>query len=325
MWMLALALLIWPGAEASAQPAGGLQLPIDCQPGVDCWPLRYVDLDPGSGVRDYACGAQTEDGHKGIDIAIRDQAAMVTGVEVRAAAAGVVGALRDGMADEILVDPAAVAGKECGNGIRLDHGDGWTTWYCHLRRGSVMVAEGDRVAAGQALALVGLSGQTSFPHLHFDLRRDGHPVDPFVGTAGGPSCGSGAEPFWRADVLAQLAYRPATLVHAGIAPTPPQLEDARRGYYDRDALAVTSRVLELWVEGYWVQAGDRVRFTILGPDDAPVVESSAVLDKGWQHWFRYVGARRPGAAWPAGRYTGTVTLERAGIEPVNIERVVELR
>jgi murein DD-endopeptidase MepM/ murein hydrolase activator NlpD len=246
MWILALALLIWPAA-AGAEAPSGLQLPIDCQPGIDCWPLRYVDLDPGAGVRDYACGAQTEDGHKGIDIAIRDQAAMVTGVEVRAAAAGVVGALRDGMADEILVDPAAVAGKECGNGIRLDHGDGWTTWYCHLRRGSVMVAEGDRVAAGQALALVGLSGQTSFPHLHFDLRRDGHPVDPFVGTAGGPSCGSGAEPLWRADVLAQLAYRPATLVHAGIAPTPPQLEDARRGYYDRDTLAVTSRVLELWV------------------------------------------------------------------------------
>jgi murein DD-endopeptidase MepM/ murein hydrolase activator NlpD len=98
-----------------------------------------------------------------------------------------------------------IADPECGNGIRLDHGNGWTTWYCHLRRGSVMVAKGDPVTAGQPLALVGLSGQTTFPHLHFDLRRDGTAVDPFVGTAGGPSCGPGERPLWRADVLAELA------------------------------------------------------------------------------------------------------------------------
>jgi len=325
MWVLALALLMWPVVELGAQPPGGLQLPIDCRPGVDCWPVRYVDHDPGPGARDYACGTLTEDGHKGIDFAIRDQAAMVAGVEVRAAAAGIVDALRDGMADQGMSDPAAVADKECGNGIRLDHGDGWTTWYCHLRRGSVMVAKGDPVAAGQPLALVGLSGQTTFPHLHFDLRHDGNPVDPFVGTAGGPSCGPGAQPLWRADVLAALPYRPATLVHAGIAPTPPEAVDARRGYHDRDVLAVTSRVLELWVEGYWVEAGDRLRFSIQGPDQAPVLAHTVALDRNAMRWFQFAGARRPGAAWPAGTYTGKVTLERNGAEPVSLERVVELR
>jgi hypothetical protein len=188
-----------------------------------------------------------------------------------------------------------------------------------------MVAEGDRVAAGQALALVGLSGQTSFPHLHFDLRRDGNPVDPFVGTAGGPSCGAGAAPLWRADVLTQLAYRPATLVHAGIAPSPPQPEDARRGYHDRNVLAATSRVLELWVDGYWTEAGDRLHFSLHGPDQAPVLAQTVGLDRSSVRWFQFVGARRPGDAWPAGTYTGTVTLERAGTAPVTIERTVELR
>ena len=67
--------------------------------------LRYVDHDPGPGVRDYMCGGLTGDGHKGTDIAIRDLAAMAAGVEVRAAAAGVVDALRDGMAD-VSVDEA---------------------------------------------------------------------------------------------------------------------------------------------------------------------------------------------------------------------------
>ena len=326
MWILAL-MLLWPVVPAQAEAPFGLELPIDCRPGVDCWILRYVDHDPGPGVRDHACGQLTGDGHKGIDFAIPNLAAMVQGVEVRAAAAGTVDALRDGMADEGLEQSGreAIAGKECGNGIRLDHGDGWTTWYCHLRRGSLMVQQGDRVAAGQALALVGLSGETTFPHLHFDVRHNGEVVDPFVGPDRAQQCGTGARPLWSADVLADLTYQPVALIDAGIAPTPPQEEDAARGYYGRNELAVTSRVFELWVEGYWVEEGDRVQFTIVGPDDAQVVTQTVALDRSWKHWFQFVGARRPGDAWPAGIYTGQVTLQRDGLAPVTLERSVELR
>jgi hypothetical protein len=327
MWILALMLLVWPVATAQAEPPFDLALPIDCRPGVDCWILRYVDHDPGPAVRDYACGRLTGDGHKGTDFAIRDQAAMVAGVEVRAAAAGVVDGLRDGMPDQRLepADLEALGGRSCGNGIRLDHGDGWSTWYCHLRRGSLMVQEGDRVVAGQPLALVGLSGETSFPHLHFDVRQGEGAVDPFVGLDRPQDCGQGHRPLWNAEVMASLAYRPVELIHVGIAPTPPEVEDAVRGYHDRRELAITSRVLELWVEGYWVEAGDRVQFTIVGPDDAPVVAHTVELDRSWAHWFQFVGARRPGDAWPAGTYTGEVTLQRDGLAPVTIERSVELR
>ncbi len=147
MRIVAIALLVWSVAPARAEVPFDLLLPIDCRPGVDCWILRYMDHDPGPGVRDYACGELTGDGHKGTDIAISNLAVMAEGVEVRAAAAGVVDGLRDGMPDQSLEESGreAVDGKECGNGIRLDHGDGWTSWYCHLRRGSLMVAQGDRV------------------------------------------------------------------------------------------------------------------------------------------------------------------------------------
>jgi hypothetical protein len=151
--MFRVAALLLPlalGAPVVAQPFEQLALPIDCVPGADCWVLRYVDHDPGPGVRDYMCGGVSGDGHNGTDIAIRDLAAMAAGVQVRAAAAGVVDALRDGMADTSVdeIGRAAVGGKECGNGIRLAHGGGWTTWYCHLRRGS-LIKQGDRVEAGQ--------------------------------------------------------------------------------------------------------------------------------------------------------------------------------
>jgi hypothetical protein len=326
MWIVALALLAWSFVPARAEAPSGLLLPIDCEPGVDCWIPRYMDHDPGPGARDYACGKLTGDGHKGTDFAIRDLATMVEGVEVRAAAAGVVDGLRDGMPDQSLDEAGreAIGGRSCGNGIRLDHGDGWSTWYCHLRRGSLMVQEGDRVAAGQAMALVGLSGETTFPHLHFDLRRDDQAIDPFLG-ADAQGCGQDGQPLWHADVMKALAYQPVLLTHAGFAPTPPEAEDARRGYHDRTALAVTSRVLELWAEGYWVEAGDRVRFTITGPDGVSVLARTVELDRGFARWFQFVGARRPGDAWPVGTYRGAVTLERDGLAPISLERAVELR
>jgi hypothetical protein len=88
---------------------------------------------------------------------------------------------------------------------------------------------------------------------------------------------------------------------------------------------VTSRVLELWVEGYWVEAGDRASFRLIGPGGASVLEQAVVIDRDRQRWFQFIGARRPGDAWPAGTYTGEITLERAGTEPVAIRRSVELQ
>jgi hypothetical protein len=312
---------------ARAEAPTDLALPIDCEPGTNCWVLYYVDHDPGPGVQDYTCGQLTREAHKGTDIAIRDLRAMIEGVEVRAAAAGVVDALRDGMPDVSVEETGreAVASKECGNGIRIAHGDGWTTWYCHLRRGSLMVAQGDRVEVGQPLALVGLSGDTSFPHLHFEVRQGEQPIDPFIGLQRGEQCSPGPEPLWRADVMAKLAYQPVVLTTSGIAPTPPEPEDVRRGYHNRETLPVTSRVLELWVEGFWVEAGDRARFRLVGPGGASLLDEIVVIDRARQRWFQFVGAKRPGDRWPAGTYTGEVTLVRDGIEPITIRRTVELR
>jgi murein DD-endopeptidase MepM/ murein hydrolase activator NlpD len=314
---------------AAARPLEQLALPIACTPGEDCWVVRYVDHDPGSGARDYMCGGLAGDGHKGTDIAIRDLATMAAGVEVRAAAAGVVDALRDGMAD-LSVNEAgrqAIEGRECGNGIRLAHGDGWTTWYCHLRRGSLMVRQGDRVETGQPLALVGLSGETSFPHVHFDARQGERVVDPFVGTAPAADCGPGPQPLWASEVMDQLAYQPVLLTDAGFATAAPDKEDVRRGWHRLAALPVASPALVLWAEGYWVAAGDRVTFRLRAPDGATIVDHVMNIDEGQQRWLGFAGAARPGPAWPAGTYAGEVVLEREMADApqrVTLERPIEL-
>lgn len=315
--MVRFACLLLPLAiigQAAAASLGDLTLPIDCRPGVDCWLLRYVDHDPGPGARDYMCGGLTGDGHKGTDIAIRDLAAMAAGVEVRAAAAGVVDAMRDGMAD-VSVDEigrSAIEGKECGNGIRLDHGDGWTTWYCHLRRGSMMVKEGDRVAAGQPLALVGLSGDTSFPHLHFDVRRGDDAIDPFLGAAPPAACGPGEQPLWAPETMAQMSYQTVLLANAGVATTAPQKEDVRRGWHRSARLPATSPALVVWVEAYWVEPQDRVRFQMRGPNGETVVDHAVEIDQARQRWLGFAGKPRPGDRWPAGTYAAEITLERRG-------------
>lgn len=63
-----------------------------------------------------------------------------------------------------------------GNAIELDHGGGLTTVYAHASE--LLVAEGDVVTPGQAIARVGHSGRATGPHLHFEVRQGGTPVDP---------------------------------------------------------------------------------------------------------------------------------------------------
>lgn len=63
-----------------------------------------------------------------------------------------------------------------GRMIELDHGYGVTTRYAHNAR--VFVRAGDTVQRGDIIATIGMTGRTTGPHLHFEVRIDGTPVDP---------------------------------------------------------------------------------------------------------------------------------------------------
>ena len=63
-----------------------------------------------------------------------------------------------------------------GNTVILDHGNGLTTLYAHAQE--LYVAEGETVERGKAIAAVGSTGLSTGPHLHFEVRKEGEPVDP---------------------------------------------------------------------------------------------------------------------------------------------------
>lgn len=300
---------------ARAADAISLDLPIRCELGRDCWIVNYVDMDPSAATHDYNCGGATYDGHEGTDFAIRDLRAMDEGVPVLAAAPGRVKGVRDSMDDagvSTIGEKEALEGRLCGNRVAIVHGGGWVTNYCHLRRGSIVVADGEAVKAGQVLAMVGQSGFAAFPHLHLGVIKGKRDIDPFVGLAREDRCGLGTRPLWKPRLLERLQYRPTALFNAGFATTKPKWDAVKRGAYRDDVLSRKARVLVLWAVIFHVRTGDRLTLRITGPDGEEVLSHASRLQKDQASRFAFAGRKRKGLSWDAGTYTGEVRLIREG-------------
>lgn len=62
--------------------------------------------------------------------------------------------------------------------IVLDHANGYQTYYAHLSQ--IFVSEGETVVAGQTIGAVGSTGNSTGPHLHFEIRYNGYPTNPLI-------------------------------------------------------------------------------------------------------------------------------------------------
>lgn len=317
-------------AQEQQQSSIALDLPIRCQPNVDCWIANYVDLDPGPGAKDYTCGPRSYQAHKGTDFAIRDLAVMNAGVEVLAAASGTVTGTRDGIKDIGLagLDSPALKDKLCGNGVGIKHADGWFTQYCHLRRGSLSVKGGERVAAGQVLGLVGLSGNTTFPHLHLSVSRNGATVDPFRGEAAEVKCGIGNRALWQPAVLDKIRYKSAVIFNLGFATTAPKPEVIRDGSLRETDLSRYSPALVLWTEIFGVRSGDQLQLKVELPDGRRLFARGFKLNRTQAHIYRFSGQKRPDPTFQPGRYRGEAIIQRAtpeGRKTIRAEAHVNIR
>ena len=96
------------------------------------------------------------------------------GAEVLAVADGRVAAVRNGMPDAGpgVVQPPITGETVGGNSVVLEIGDGRYAFYAHLQPEGIRVKEGQRVRMGEVLGLLGNSGQSDAPHLHFHVSDD---------------------------------------------------------------------------------------------------------------------------------------------------------
>jgi murein DD-endopeptidase MepM/ murein hydrolase activator NlpD len=320
--MRALALFVACSMPVLAADTVTLELPVGCEVGKSCFIQQYFDHDRGPGALDYTCGIMSYDGHDGVDIRLATLAAMRAGVEVRAAAAGVVKGVRDGMADADvrLAGPASVAGRECGNGVVIQHDGGWETQYCHLQLGSLRVKSGERVVAGTVLGRIGESGDAAFAHLHFAVRHNGDKLDPF---AASPKCGSGPS-LWSAKARAALAYRAPQVINSGFSGAPVRMDDIEAG-----GVAAPGRqdgALVAFVRAISLRAGDVQELTLLAPDGSVLATQTAPpLDANKAQWMLFTGKKRPAGGFAPGRYSARYTVMRAARVVLKAGFVTELR
>jgi len=138
-----------------AQPGGGWVKPLDHASITQPFGCTSAAFEPA----DAACPGGHW--HAGVDLA----------------------AARDTPVRAVLAGVARVVHSAYGYGLHvlLDHGGGLVTLYAHLA--STAVNTGDAVGAGEVIGTVGSTGNSTGPHLHFEVRRDGVPEDPQLDVA----------------------------------------------------------------------------------------------------------------------------------------------
>ncbi len=143
-------------AQANAGSGGGAGAAVVSGNGMFTHPCPgYSRISSEFGWREAPI-AGAGNNHKGMDLAAP------TGTPIYAAAAGTVTTAR--------------YSSSAGNWVVINHGNGLQTYYMHAS--ALYVSEGQSVSKGQNIAAVGSTGQSTGPHLHFQVMQNGTPVNP---------------------------------------------------------------------------------------------------------------------------------------------------
>lgn len=259
--------------------SANFQIPIEGEEGRDFFIVNYVDhASEENVIRDYRCGTKTYDGHQGTDFTLRSFAQMDSGVAVLAAADGIVFAVIDSLYDR---NKESVVERGFGNWIGIAHEGGWYTYYAHIRKESATVTPGERVQAGAKLALVGSSGNSSDPHLHFEVWKiDTTLRDPF----GAGDCGD-AQPLWNVQPRYDTDYRP---IDHGLLNWVPTLDTLRERPATPERFAPPDSVVAFWIHQQGLQRGDVSRIEWRRTSDDLLwfdYQFPAESNDWWYHYF----------------------------------------
>ena len=159
-------------------------------------------------LNDWNCAGRTYDGHRGVDMYLAPFMMNMMDdnqVEIVAAADGTIIAKSDGFPDKSCswVNPTQW------NAVYVQHADGTVTWYGHMKTGSLTTKQiGTTVVAGEYLGLVGSSGMSTGPHLHFEVHDANNiPVDPYTGSCSlTGNMWNNQTPYWDLTINALMTH-----------------------------------------------------------------------------------------------------------------------
>lgn len=281
------------------------------------WPLRqaanfnnngyygisnYVDENPAypGALMDYNCGNRTYDlasgyNHAGTDIFTWPfpwQKMARNAVEVIAAAPGTILYKSDGNFDQ---NCAFCPGACNWNAVYMMHSDGSIAWYGHLKSGSLTgKAVGETVAQGEYLGVVGSSGNSTGPHLHFEVYTNGsytQLVDPWAGPCnnlnGSTSWWANQQPYYVPTLNKVMTHGPAPV--AGSCPSGEKVNE-KVNFITGDTVYLGSYYRDQ-------QNGQQSIHTIYEPDNTVYVSwtqnFTATYSASW--WYYYTILPTPAA------------------------------
>lgn len=311
--LAAAALAIFPSTVMpQVAPDGGFSKPLKCMLDRDCWIINVPDVDASDKkATDHRCGLRTYNGHQGTDFAIRDFRALDNGAKVIAAGPGIVTGVRGNADEHFKLTPETrklVGRKECGNGVIVQHSGGWESQYCHMRKGSIAVKLADRVKRGDVLGEVGMSGKTSFPHVHVHFRVDGRIIDPFTSAGLDAGCGKPQRSIWKDD--SGVRYPGFALYAAGFSDHTPTSESIRSSARSPVSMPRHAPAVVLWAAVFGVQRGDVIKLRILDPTGAAASVREIRLNRAQSWRWVSTGRKMPPTGWKVGDWKGEAVLQR---------------
>ncbi len=269
---------------------------------------NFVDHNPAypNSVQDYQCGARSYDtaagyNHAGTDIALWPDSwnVMASGlVDIVAAAPGRIVFRQDGNADQ-----SCKFNSLDWNAVYVLHDDGSIAWYGHMKRGSPTSKQvGERVVAGEYLGKVGSSGNSTGPHLHFEVYdANRRLIDPYIG-----QCNTWNSSSWW---IAQKPYQDLNLNRLYTATAPPKfsacgasgtLSDGGN-YFEKSVFAPGEYAYFMATYRDFAN-GQTTQFKVYQPDGSiarqwQLVNTDPFYSSSYWYWSFGLGSSAPVGSW----------------------------
>lgn len=263
----------------------------------------YVDHNANypNQLTDYNCGTRTYDSasgynHQGVDMYLWPfiwKQMDDSQTEIIAAAPGQIIAKHDGEFDR-----SCNFNNNIWNAVYIQHNDGSIAWYGHMKNGSVTTKNvGDMVSLGEVIGTVGSSGNSTGPHLHFEIYTNSsysQLIDPFSGTCNGMNTDS----WWNTQIPYNYSGINAVLTHSAepvvfpACPTPetPNISNS----FETDDTIYFATYLRDQV------AGDNIHLSIIKPDNTILYDwniTASTTSSSWYYYWYYSGVFDQEGEW----------------------------